>query len=322
MLVLWSMAQNDAMPLQRWLAHVAKTYEETGLEIVSVSEDADPGAVKAYLADHPFPGSVAVDEFIASKGGSGTTMDQFQAGLRGYPYVLLLDIDQRVVWEGNPGFHRGVPWKPGTVVHVDAPLAELVKDRNLRLLRPWLKAWDATGQAAIRRGDLKQALSLLEQSVELPADLIPRVAQARAMLGDIRGALEGIELSRERLVARRAEPALLTLLAWADLLEEPFEGKAHKRVLHALKGARGKTWKKVLKEAKEALRRREKGEDPRKSAERLLQHLGDAEGPILKALKDTLGAALASGSSEAVLRALGEVPALPARWLAAEFFRF
>ena len=29
------------------------------------------------------------------------------------PRLLLLDIDEKVVWEGSPGFDAGQPWKPG-----------------------------------------------------------------------------------------------------------------------------------------------------------------------------------------------------------------
>ncbi|HKX46933.1 MAG TPA: family 16 glycoside hydrolase, partial [Planctomycetota bacterium] len=132
--VLWSIQQNDLMPLHEWLADLAAQYEPLGVRFVSVC-GPDDLTVEEYLATHPFPGSVGLD---AREGfGIGHTFEHYSIDLFNLPRVLLLDLDHTVAWEGDPGFAIGQPWSPGVESFLDAPLAKLVEDRRLADLRPW-----------------------------------------------------------------------------------------------------------------------------------------------------------------------------------------
>ena len=42
------------------------------------------------------------------------------------PELILLDVDGRVAWEGDPGFRVGETWQPGQPSYLDDPLDELV----------------------------------------------------------------------------------------------------------------------------------------------------------------------------------------------------
>jgi len=319
LVVLWSMKQNEVMPLHGWLAHVAATYASSGLEIVSVCEDADPKDVEAYLATHPFPGSVAVDAFDPKKGGAGETMDLFAAGRKGYPWVLLLDIDQRVIWEGNPGFHPQQPWKEGVATHVDTPLADLVERRNLPALGPWLRAWPEHGRPAMLRGDLAGAKEPLLVSRSLPADLVPAVAEAQAMLHGILRALEAFEPVCEELEERGMDAALPVLLEWADLLEHEVDEKVRRSLLQRFKGGGVRTWRTASRLVEQTRERIGKGAAPREATLVLLEKLARHEDPMLALLRGEIEEALAAGDDARIDPILEAAPGLPQRWLASEY---
>jgi len=319
LLVLWSMKQNAVMPIHEWLAHAAKAHAASGLEIVSVCEDAEREDVEAYLQTHPFPGSVAVDDFVPKKGGSGETMDLFAAGRKGYPWVLLLDIDQKVVWEGNPGFHRKQAWKPGETTHIDAPLADLVKRHNLPALRPWRKAWAAAGRAAMLRGDFEAAHPLLVVARTLPAQHVPAVADAQSMLNAVERAADSFAGVRAELEELEMEPALPVLLQWADLLACEIEPALRKDLERSFKRGRVFQWRAVLRLCTQTQKRVAKGKPLRESATDLRARLERYASPMVQRLRSELDAALAGEDDAAVRAALAGAPSLPARWLAAEY---
>ncbi|MHC5010368.1 MAG: hypothetical protein ACYTG6_05370, partial [Planctomycetota bacterium] len=219
-LVFWGMNQNDLIPLHAWLSYVSARYAEAGLRVVSVCENTEVDALRAYLETHPFPGSVAVDALDTSRASYGETLDAYFVGKRhSLPRVLLLDIDQKTIWEGNPGFDMGKPWVEGMPSYLDTPLADLVTRRNLTRLAPWREAWAATGREALRRGDLEAALPLVLESLELPGDVVPEVAMAQTFLQDVQNAVDAIELTAAAIAREGSEPALPVLLAWAERLE-------------------------------------------------------------------------------------------------------
>jgi hypothetical protein len=321
LLVLWSMKQNELIPIDGWLRHLVKAHADVGLQVVSVCENAAREEVEAYLKEHPLPGSVALDDFVAKKGGTGETMDMFRIARRGYPHVLLLDIDQRVVWEGNPGFYEKTPWKPGVHSYVDTPLKELIEARNLKRLRPWLREWSSAGREAVRRGDLATALPLMREAAAMPADLVPDAAEARAILGQVEALVADFEAARDAAIAAEAEPALDALLAWADLLEQPVEGRPRQATVKALRGARGRAWKDTLKRVARAEKALRDGKDPAKIVMPLLERVRNLDGPIPALLVAPLEAALSAGHADEVARLLANTPTLPARWLAGEHLR-
>jgi hypothetical protein len=321
LLVLWSMKQNAIMPIHGWLQHLAKKHAASGLEIISVCEDADPKDLASHLKSFPFPGSVALDTFVASTGGAGETMNQFAAGVRGYPWVLLLDIDQKVVWEGNPGFHPQFPWKPGEVVHVDGPLDDLVKRQNLPALRPWMKAWASGARDAVLRGDLATSAKHLDVAKTLPGHHVPAVADAQAMRNAILRALEGLAGVKAELQQQKMEPALPVLLAWADLLKHEVDADMRKALEKLFKKGNVRRWGQVLRLSELTQKRIAKGTDARESLTALRGKLARDTSPMVVRLRGTIDAALAGTDDAALSTALASAPSLPARWLASEYLQ-
>lgn len=321
LVVLWSLKQNAVLPIHEWLGHLAKQHAASGLEIISVCEDADPKDLASHLESYPFPGSVALDTFVASKGGAGETMNQFAAGRKGYPWVLLLDIDQKVVWEGNPGFHRKFPWKPGEVVHVDGPLADLVKRHNLPALKPWMKAWAAGGREATVRGDLEAAAEHLDVAKTLPGQHVPAVADAQALRNTILRALEGLAGVAAELHEREMEPALPTLLAWADLLKHEIDADLRAALEKSFKKGSVRRWRQVLKLCGQTHKRIEKGKDARESVKAFRGKLAADTSPMVVRMRDKIDAALAGKDDAALRAALSGATSLPARWLARDYLQ-
>jgi len=321
LLVLWSRTQNAVMPIDGWLAEAAQRYASSGLSIISICENEEPKDITAYLAEHPFPGSVAVDDFDPAAGGTGTTMNHFAASRKGYPWMLLLDIDQKVIWEGNPGFFPKYPWKPGEKTHVDAPLADLVRRHNLPALRPWLKAWAAGAREATLRGDLEAAATALQIAETLPGAQVSAVADAQAMRSAIVRTLGGLADVSADLAERKRETALPVLLHWADLLEIEIEPKLRGTLEKGFKSGRVFRWRAALRLCARAQARIAKGKPVREVTTRLREKLARYEGPTVVTLRQGLDAALAGAADAALTRVLAEAPTLPARWLARTFLQ-
>jgi tetratricopeptide (TPR) repeat protein len=321
LLVLWSMKQDRLLPLEGWLADVARRYRDVGLQFVSVSEEARPETVTAFLKEHPFPGSVAVDAFDPKKGGTGETMDLYAAGRQGYPWMLLLDIDQKVVWEGNPGFLRSQPWKPGVATHVDAPLADLVARRHLKELGPWLRTWKARGPDVLRSGDVAAAAALLATARTLPGDVVPEVAAAQRTLRDVEGALARLPAVAEAIAGAHAEPALPALLQWADALGVKVDATVRANLEQGFRRGRARAWAHVLRQAQAALHRLARGVAPAGAVGLLRGMLEGRHGePVPALLLGQVDAALRSGEPAAVRAALEQAPQMPGRWLARDVF--
>jgi hypothetical protein len=114
---------------RRWLFTLAEKGAEYGLEIVSVASPNDVDAIGAYLKAHKFPGSVAIDR--RDKPGVGDTFTAYAVQRFNLPRVILLDIDGKVAWEGDPGFKAGETYDAGSESFLDTPLETLRERRAL-----------------------------------------------------------------------------------------------------------------------------------------------------------------------------------------------
>ena len=305
--MFWSRRQNDTIPIDSWLVDLAKRTADTGLEIVAISEEDLPANLTEYLAKHPFPGSVAIDLVDVKKGGSGEWFDAFFLGSKFMlPRLLLLDIDQRVVWEGSPGFDAGSPWKPGLGSFLDTPLDELVAKRGLKVLAPWRRAWAETGaEAAIRAGDLSKAGKLLGESRALPGDLVPEVAKAQAFLHVLDGALAAFDRSADALMTQTADPAVATLAAWGALVGRPIDPAKVKNLKKAGSSAASAAWTSALVLAAHA----------QKDLAALAVKLAGMNGRLPKLLGERIQTAVDAGDLEAARKVLSVAPLLPGAFL-------
>ncbi len=312
LLVLWSCAQNEEIRVDAWLETFAKKYADVGLRVLSVAEYSDEARLPDYLKDHTFPGSLAVDaREPPSLGGSFET---FEVGQFGLPRLLLLDLDGKVVWEGEPGFKKGKLWK-GEDTFVDAPMRDLVQRRKLRELAAWRERWTAEGRAAIAAGDFAKVLPLLLETEPLDGTLYPDVGEAQAKLRRLQQAVLSPESTLAAFTREGREPALLALQRWAALAGTPLAET--KEVKAMAKCANVKGWERALGFLKPALRKIGEGK-PAEVPEAVLEELAGLGGSFVEELRTDLTEA--RGDPERLKKLLLETEARPGRWLARTHF--
>lgn len=318
-LALWSRRQNDQLPIDAWLRDLAARHEDIGLQVVSVAAFDDEEDLPEYLATHAFPGAVAADQLLVK--GAGDTFDTYAVVRFSLPRILLLDVDQKVVWEGDPGFRLSEPWQPGMESYVDSPLADLIERRKLRETIRWRKAWNGGGQEALRAGDLATAGPLLLVARELDGSVFEDVRRAQLALETLESSLDALTVVARNLQRNEREPAMNTLFTWAETIDRPLESAAKKAFLSVLRSPRARSWTQILNAAKRARRAFRPGKEAA-AVDGVLAILEAHEGPFARELEADLTRARDAGDWEAAHRALEEVEARPASWLAAHYFKW
>jgi hypothetical protein len=320
LLVLWSIQQNELMPLHEWLAELAARHRDARLQIVSVASHVDGPALGAYLAEHPFPGSVGLDSM--GGGGPGVVFTRYAVPKFNLPRLLLLDIDHRVVWEGDPGFLIGRPYQSGQASYVDDPLGELIERRKLDRLFPWLERWEAGGGAErLAAGEVVALAAELREAAELDGAASPPVEDVQLKLAAVRAALVDLEGVARTLSERDARPAIETLLAWGAALGHALEPDAVKaRAGAALRHRSLRDWRRANEYARELAAKLTPAR--RADVERTAERLEELSGPLNAEFARRLRAALATGELETVRAALSAGDEIASRWLAREYFRW
>ncbi len=316
-LVLWSKAQNERIPVDAWLRSVAERHADAELQVVSVVSAHDDKEIDAYLQAHPFPGSVGVDakerEFL------GDTFGAYSIPTFGMPRVLLLDLDGRVAWEGDPGFRGGVAWAPGDPSYLDDPLAELLEKRKVRELVAWRRAWVEKGIDSMHAGRIADAAELLRGASRFDASLDPVVAEARDRIAAVEGALGALETLETTFADWRVEPAIETLVDWGKALGIEVSADAKRAAGSAHSSERGRDWSRAVA----ILRAQSPGMTAGREiavAERMLLSLDSLSGPFANQLATELQSLVAYGDVAAILSLVADAEGIPARWLAQRYF--
>jgi Tfp pilus assembly protein PilF len=311
LLVLWSIDQNNAVAIDGYLRGVAKQYRDSGLRILNLLAFWDEPQAEQYLAAHAFPDSVALDTPIQSEHNFGVTFERFDVERFQLPRFLLLDIDGKVAWEGDPGFAKGSAWN-GEESLLDVPLHELIAKRRLKEFTAWRKAWPEA-RAALARGEFEKAAPALKSAGQFDPTVSSEVAEAIALLAAVEGAAGGIEALATKLTAEGREPALAVLLDWTEALGQP--AKKTKSVTAAIKSANLAAWKRVPSMLKPLLPKA--GKDAA-AIEDAFAKVAALPG---KFPSEFVEEARPIASDAAALKALVDAAnALPARWLAKQHF--
>jgi len=315
-LLFWTRKQNKLIPLNRWLKHLAEKYTDAGLEFVCVAAHDDGDGIEKYLKKRPFPGSVAVDRI--RKKGYGETFELYSIPRFETPRLLLLDIDHKVLWEGDPGFKVGKKWKPGKESYLEPPLKDLIAARDLTTLYGWRKGWAGEGQAALQEGNLETALPYLLQARSLDRTLVPEVGDALERLERLENALGSLEALALNLVRNEREPAMGILLKWGDLLGKPVDSKTKRAINSTLKCKRARAWSQAMGFVEKCRKSMKPGKEPA-AVSVLIKKLEPLEGPFLEELRGKLTGA---DDAAALLLVLDGAKDLPARWLARDYLRY
>jgi len=321
LLVFFSQQQNDLVRLDEWLSDFAKAGERFGLRIVAITSPNDEKTIEEYLKTHPMPGVVGVDYRAPKQSGIGETNDRFFIRRYNLPRLLLLDVDQRVVWEGDPGLVAASPWRAGDGSFVDAPLEDLAARRKLDKLPQFREQWAAVAQPALARGDLAAALEVLRQSRELDGEFFAEVALAQSRLGALEAAAGGLTTSAQSFARDGCDPALAALVEWSKLLGAELTPKLVKDLKPFLESKTNKDWAAVSKACtrwRNVMAR--KDADAAAAAAELLATLGGLSGRFPRELAADLKQAHESGAAAAFEQLVAEFETRPRLWLAREHF--
>ncbi|MFO0984259.1 MAG: tetratricopeptide repeat protein [Planctomycetota bacterium] len=197
--------QEQGIPSLPAYQKIAETYAT--LDVVVVLVVSDKGSlVEKFLKEK------GVKLPVVQDAGHQTILDY---NLISIPHAKLLDMDGRVVWEGNPD------WRPGEDSYIDAPLAELAEKRGLKLIAqaPTLLE-QAAGELAA--GNPFKAAELLRPLTTIDAPH-PVVQEARLLMQDARHDTASLlELVQKRVTdgrLRSAEDLLNRILRTFPRLE-------------------------------------------------------------------------------------------------------
>jgi tetratricopeptide (TPR) repeat protein len=317
LLVLWSIQQNDIVPIDTWLLDLAARQKRVGLEIVSIASANDADALAGYLETHPMPGAVAVD--ARAKPGLGESFDLFSISRFNLPRLILIGIDGKVVWEGDPGFSRGTA--EATDSFLDGPLAELIGKNKLEVLADWIARWNSTGAPAIAAGDLRTALPLMQEARTLPEGRVSLVEDAKKKLGAIEAAVGGLAATAGALSEAGTDPALQPLLEYGQVLKRSAD-KSTQLVLARLKESKAsRDWEEVLKRCG-PIAKSVKDERKLALAAELVQKLPTMAGRFPSELLQDLGPAVERADVARVVELATAAPERPRRWLVGEYLRW
>lgn len=325
LIVFFSPQQNDLVPLDPWLNDLQKRYADVGLEIVAIcAPDDATGPVtherlSNYLAEHPFPGAVGLDYINPRKGGFGETLEAFGVGKYfNLPRIVLLDVNQRVIWEGDPGFELGKPWA-GEESYVEVPLKDLVETRMLRRVAKWREEWTLRKEAFVDQGDFYAVMPALIEAANLPSEAGDDVAEAQQMLQAIQIAVADIDGMVERCIDDERESAIVPLLEWAEALETPVDLKEHPSARTVQKRPNAKAWEKAARIAMEAIDRAGNG-DEEAQIRVAIAKLEGIKGAFPADLRDRVQSAYENGDVDRALDILSDAGQLPTRWLMEQLF--
>jgi hypothetical protein len=318
LLVFWSMKQNNIIPIRAWLQDLAARYADVGLEVVAISQPDDVKKVEQHLQYEPFPGAVAVDQYANDQARFGATFDAYSVGSKfSLPRLVLLDVDAKVVWEGDPGITANAPWVKGSSTYIDLPLRKLVEDRKLREIATWRKAWFPRGARAAAEGDFDTAWPLLKDAAALPCDSFADVRPAASFARRLAAALESADALSEfaaPLAETGREPAIAQLLEWSRAIKAPAKpGKA----AGWAKDDVAQAWTHASKKAVTTAKSLPPGQEA-DALRALATEIEAAPGAFPKELAADISKALAANDLDAAKRACAESERAPARWLLAE----
>ncbi len=312
LLVMWSQRQNDLIPINDWLAWLEEKYRDMGLAVVCIASVEDTQGVASYLERRPFPGVVGLD---GAGVNLGDTFEAYGIGVFNLPRLILLDIDARVVWEGDPGLRAGSRWSPGGATFLDAPLEELVGRRNLRALSAWRSDWTQVALPAMHDGDFAKAKPILQAASRFEAKGDTDVFDAQTRLAALKSALASVDSTVASLEREGCEPALDVLLEWGKVLGIELDARTKKQLRSVTAGPGAVEWNGVREYLKGHLRRVKKdGAEGALAA--LRAELAQKRGRFASVLLGRLEGVGPEGVDEVIAGAAR----IPETWLAREYF--
>jgi tetratricopeptide (TPR) repeat protein len=183
-LIYWSENQENIIPSAVYYQSIIRKFAPFDYKfVVVIGGEHNPAKARMMLKQHPMEGAwVARDTLFEFYKASNVVPEGW-----GMPRILVLDVDGKVTWEGDPGLLPGVGWKEGDgKTYLDGPLEMLAEKRSLKRLYELLPTGLKAHQLYVA-GLYQMALEAARPLADLKADFAPEVRTARDLIDQIEG---------------------------------------------------------------------------------------------------------------------------------------
>ncbi|MDP6963428.1 MAG: redoxin domain-containing protein, partial [Planctomycetota bacterium] len=219
-IAFWTAHQDELIPTAAYYSMLAQKYRKYGLKLICVctNQPHSQQQVLDWLKNHPLDG---IDLLYDTK---YKIYPAFNIGNGGFdiPRILVLDVDGKVYWEGDPNLPLNEGWNPYSprVTPLDTIIEELITERQMReLLKHAAKL--PLAQQKFDSQQWRDALDTLAPLLELTADYSPIVREAKLLHDKIEA--EGAALpQRAADLVERGYP--IQALSVLDTLVTEFRG--------------------------------------------------------------------------------------------------
>ncbi len=314
LVMFFSTRQNELVPVDKWLMALDKNMEPYGMAITVIASPNDRAKIAEYMETHPLPGDVAID--FRDGEGIGESFETFFIDRFNLPRALLLDLDQKVIWEGDPGVILGGGIVPGFETYLDTALEELIVSRRLEELDVWLSDWEERGSVLLHEGDFSAALKILDAATIFEQGLFPEVDLALSQRAAVVASVMALESTAESIRLSGADSAFSILLEWASALDQSPSQKELKSFKQILQSKTSKNWDEVGKALNRFAKRSKLPFATRR--DQLLEEIQVLEGMFCEELRAALQAS--AEDEEAFMDLLSGALQRPRLWLAREYF--
>ncbi|MCP5021958.1 MAG: hypothetical protein GY930_09270 [bacterium] len=311
LLVLFSLQQNDLMPLHDWLSYLSEQGEEYGLKIVSVAQCWDKSKLRFYMDSHAFPGAVGADKPPLEEGGLGEAFDQFFISRFNLPRLILIDPSGKVSWEGDPGFKVGMTPEEPYPSFLDDPLQAMVNDFHLVERRQWREAWLAIHRHALLEGNLEAVLPVLHEAKDFGEAYSTETGRAQGVLKRLSSLASKPDAAIAFLEVEQGHAAAPALKAWFALTKTQLD-RPQAKALGKLLG--NKKNKMFIKQARRMVGYLKKGKDLDSKLTGWIDGMESLGAPFMSKRLQAIREAREAGDQEALLGELQSVESWPAAW--------
>ncbi|MFT5199800.1 MAG: hypothetical protein ACI87O_002474, partial [Planctomycetota bacterium] len=311
LLVLFSMQQNDLMPLHDWLQDLSKEGEDYGLQIVQIAQCWDKSKLRFYLDEHAFPGVVGVDNRSKEPGGLGETFDAFSIARFNLPRLILIDPSGKVAWEGDPGFKVGQVAEAPFATFLDDPLQAMVSDFHLVEREDWRQAWIDENRERLLSGALQEVLPILKEAREFGEAYSAETRRAQSVLMRLYALTSKPDAAIAFLEVENGQAAAPVLKEWFAMVDSPLDRKQAKALGRMLGSKQSKSF---TKQARKMAGYLKKGKDVEGKIAAWMIGMENLELPFVPERLEAIRSAQAAGDTTTVLELLEAVDSWPAAW--------
>jgi tetratricopeptide (TPR) repeat protein len=180
-IAFWTAHQDEIIPTSAYYSMLAKKYRKYGIKLICVctNQPHSPTQVLDWVERHP------LDDISLYYDTKYKIYPAYNIGNGGLdiPRILVLDIDGKVYWEGDPNLPLKRGWDPAAPVAtpLDTILEELITDRKMREVLKFSTGL-AKAENLFKQKKWAAAIEAAAPLAELDAEYSKHVREARLLI--------------------------------------------------------------------------------------------------------------------------------------------